>query len=217
MLALPRDARVPAIRKKSSVFAVVTSVSIADPAFFLLANAALHLLRRDLHPATHYISEYAVGRYGLVMSSALVILGIGTVALSLVIPATMERAWLVRIGATVLFLSGLGTILTGLFRTDVDGRTPTVAGAIHGRAAFIAILFEAVSVLILTAAFFRDGRWRSFRLVSLVFSIVVVISGALLPTLPRGTGERILVYTLVLWLFVAALRVRAANALAERR
>jgi len=203
-------------RPSSRSLAVATSISITDPAFFLIANAALHLLRRDLSPATHYISEYAVGRFGLLMSSALVILGIGTVALAFVIRATMAERWLVRIGTIVLFLSGLGTILTGLFRTDIDGQPSTIAGAIHGRAAFIAILFEAISVLILTAAFFRDNRWRSYRPVSLVFAVVVVISGALLQVLPRGTGERLLVYTLVLWLFVTALRMRAANTLAER-
>lgn len=204
-------------RPSSRSLAVATSISITDPAFFLIANAALHLLRRDLNPATHYISEYAVGRFGLLMSSALVVLGIGTVALAFVIRATMAEAWLVRIGTAVLFLSGLGTILTGLFRTDIDGQPSTIAGAIHGRAAFVAILFEAVSVLILTAAFFQENRWRSYRPVSLAFAIVVVVSGALLPVLPRGTGERLLVYTLVLWLFVTALRMRAANVLAERR
>ncbi len=204
-------------RPSSRSLAVATSISITDPAFFLLANAALHLLRRDLAPATHYISEYAVGRFGLLMSSALVVLGIGTLALSLVVRATMDETWLVRIGTVVLFLSGLSTILIGLFRTDIDGQPSTIAGAIHGRAAFIAILFEAVSVLILTAAFFRDNRWRSYRPVSLAFAIVIVISGALLPVLPRGTGERLLVYTLVLWLLVTALRVRAANASAEGR
>lgn len=201
----------------SRLFAVVTIISIADPAFFLLANAALHLLRRDLNPATHYISEYAVGRFGLLMSSALVILGIGTIALAVVMHATMNATWLVRVGTAVLFVSGLSTILIGLFRTDIEGQPPTVAGAIHGQAAFIAILCEAISVLILTAAFFRDRRWHSFRIVSLVFSIVVVISGALLPVVQRGTGERLLVYTLVLWLFVVALRMRAADALVERR
>ncbi len=203
------------VRTYPRAFAATIIISIADPAFFLLANAALHLLRRDLSPATRYISEYAVGRFGWLMSSALVVLGIGTVALALIIYATMDRTWLVRIGTVVLFLSGLGTILTGLFRTDIDGRPSTVAGAIHGRAAFIAILFEAISVLILTAAFFRDSRWRSFRPVSLAFSVVVVISGVLLPVLPRGTGERLLVYTLVLWLLVTALHMRAANTLAE--
>ncbi len=211
MNAQPRDA----FRLSSRPLAAVTIISITDPAFFLLANAALHLLRRDLDPATHYISEYAVGRFGLLMSSALVILGIGTAALSLVIHTTMEERWLVRVGTAVLFLSGLSTILIGLFRTDIDGQPSTIAGAIHGRAAFIAILFEAISVLILTAAFFRDNRWRSYRPVSLTFAIVVVISGVLLPVLPRGTGERLLVYTLVLWLLVTALRMRTAATLAE--
>ncbi len=200
-----------AVRVHRRAVAVVTLLSIAAPAFFLIANAALHLLRSDLNPATHYISEYAVGQFGFVMSTALVVLGIGTVSLAVIMYTTMTTSWLVCIGAAILFLSGLSTILIGLFRTDVDGQPATVAGAIHGRAAFIAILFEAVSVLILTAAFFRDGRWRSFRPVSLVFSVAVVISGVLLPVLPRGTGERLLVYTLVLWLFLAALRMRAST------
>ncbi len=204
-------------RTHPRTFAVVIIISIADPAFFLLANVALHLLRRDLNPATHYISEYAVGRFGWLMSTALVVLGVGTIALAVVMHAMMNTTWLARIGTVVLFVSGLSTILTGLFRTDVAGQPSTIAGAIHGRAAFIAILCEAISVLIFTGAFFHDRRWHSFRLVSLVFSVVVVISGALLPVVQRGTGERLLVYTLVLWLFVAALRMRAADGLAERR
>lgn len=190
------------------VHGIATLLSIANPAWFLLANAVLHLLRRDLSPATHYISEYAVGRYGWLMASALVILGVGTLSLSFCLAWTTEIDWLSRAGVALLTISGFSTILIGIFRTDIAGHGPTLAGRIHGRASFIAILFEAISVLVFTAVFLREERWRSFRIVSGVFAVVTVVAGALIPILARGTGERLLVYTLVAWLFVTGIQAR---------
>ena len=143
----------------------------------------LHLLRRDLSPVTHYISEYAVGRYGWLMASALVTLGVGTLSLSSCLARTTRTVWLTRAGVVLLSISGVSTILIGLFRTDIDGHGPTLAGRIHGRAAIVAIVLEAVSVLLFTAHFFRDGRWRSFRAVSGVFAVMTVIAGALYPVI----------------------------------
>lgn len=183
-------------------------LAITNPAWFLTANGALHLLRRDLPPATHYISEYAVGRYGWLMASALVILGIGTLSLAVSLTRSTMSGWVARTGVVLLGISGIATVLTGLCRTDIDGHGRTLAGQIHGRAAFVAILFEAVSVLLFSALFFRDGRWRSFRIVSSALAVLTVVTGALIPVLARGTGERLLVYTLVTWLFVTAIRAR---------
>lgn len=190
-------------------FIALTIVSVTNPAFFLLANALLHLLRRDFNPATHYISEYAVGKYGLLMSCALVILGIGTLSLAMGIARTMMRTWLVRIGVAILALSGVGTLLTGLFRTTIDGQPATLTGAIHGRAAYVAITCEAVSVLIFTPASFHDRRWHPFRMWSSFLAVAVIISAALYPVLPHGAGERLLVYALVLWLLAAGVMLHS--------
>ncbi|MGI8854131.1 MAG: DUF998 domain-containing protein [Thermomicrobiales bacterium] len=119
---------------------IITFLSIANPAWFLVANGVLHLLRRDLNPATHYISEYAVGRYGWLMASALVILGIGTLSLAFCLARTTDTGLVARAGIIFLGISGVSTILTGLFRTDIAGHGPTLAGRIHGRAALVAIL-----------------------------------------------------------------------------
>ena len=187
---------------------VATFLSIANPAWFLVANAALHLLRRDLSPATHYISEYAVGKFGWLMASALVILGVGTLSLSFCLARITGTDWPARVGVAFLSVSGVSTILIGLFRTDIDGHGPTLAGHIHGRAALIAILLEAISVLFFTARFARDGRWGMFRIVSCVFAAMIVIAGALYSVLPHGTGERLLVYTLVAWLLITGIQAR---------
>ncbi len=187
---------------------IIVLLSVVDPAWFLIANGALHILRRDLSPVTHFISEYAVGRYGWLMASALVILGCGTLSLSVGITTTLGKHPVGRVGTAILGVSGIATVLIGLFRTDIDGQPATLAGAIHGRAALIAISFEAISVLVLTPVFFRNARWRPFRAVSGVLAVAVVLSIALYAVLPHGAGERLIVYTLVLWLFFAGVRLR---------
>lgn len=188
--------------------AVIVPLSVVDPAWFLIANGALHILRRDLSPATHFISEYAVGRYGWLMASALVILGCGTLSLSVGIAMTLGKHPVGRVGTVILGVSGIATVLIGLFRTDIDGRPATLAGAIHGRAALVAISLEAISVLVLTPVFFRSSRWRPFRVVSGVLAVAVVLGITLYAVLPHGAGERLIVYTLVLWLFLAGVRLR---------
>lgn len=193
-------------------YRVATIAGVACPFVFLLANAALHLLRRDLDPATEYISEYAAGPFGPVMSGALVLLGLGTVALALGMFASLGRNRPARIGTGAIALSGASTILTGLCRTNLDGQEPTVAGAIHGGAACAAILFASVAVVALLGAFQREAHWRPLRGASVAFCAALASSAALVPLVPRGVGERLAIYTFVVWLLVLALRARSYHA-----
>jgi len=53
----------------ASVSLVLANTSIACFTYSVLSLLLLHVLRPDYAPAHHMISDYAVGRYGWVMTS----------------------------------------------------------------------------------------------------------------------------------------------------
>jgi len=48
----------------------IASIAIVGISYFLTTVIALHFLRPDYDPASRFVSEYAVGSYGFLMTSA---------------------------------------------------------------------------------------------------------------------------------------------------
>jgi hypothetical protein len=75
----------------------------------LLAYAAgamvlLHVLRPDYAPSHRFLSEYALGAYGLVMTSVFLTLGLATLVLTARIRVTRSSGIAVVTGACALVL-----------------------------------------------------------------------------------------------------------------
>ncbi|MPY95754.1 MAG: DUF998 domain-containing protein [Acidimicrobiia bacterium] len=82
----------------------------------------LHVLRPDLPPVAHRLSEYATGPYGWVMTLAFVALGVGLVALGAALRPVGRAgplAWVLPVAALV---GGVGAALSAAFRAGApDG------------------------------------------------------------------------------------------------
>ncbi|HZA20640.1 MAG TPA: DUF998 domain-containing protein, partial [Actinomycetota bacterium] len=117
-------------------------IAIAAFSCSLICIAALHLLRTDLSPVSHRLSEYAVGPYGWVMTAAFVALSCGLVALGIVLRTdTRDRiAWALP---AVAFVAACGAIVSALFKTG----TSDLSEAIHSRASAIAVVAVAALAL----------------------------------------------------------------------
>ncbi|MBC8076047.1 MAG: DUF998 domain-containing protein, partial [Chloroflexales bacterium] len=59
----------------------IARASLGLVGYTAVAIVALHLLRADLNPIEHFVSEYAVGAFGPVMTSAFITWGLGILAL----------------------------------------------------------------------------------------------------------------------------------------
>jgi len=55
----------------------IASIAIVGISYFLTAVIALHFLRPDYDPVSRFVSEYAVGQYGFLMTSAFFGLSLG--------------------------------------------------------------------------------------------------------------------------------------------
>jgi hypothetical protein len=173
----------------------------------------LHLLRRDLNPVRNFLSLYAVGRWGPLMTIALLSLGAAATALTIVLSrgdsiAARPRpaAWLGR-AALAVYAAGLVTI--AIFPTDgLDVVVATRADAIHAVAA--TTLFVALAVATTTFSLL----WPEMRRLGLVLSAVAIACLLLFPAAGRlemnGLVQRTFTAATLIWLFVAAGRVRAS-------
>ena len=54
----------------------IATVSVTALFYFVSAVLLLHILRTEINPTQHFLSEYALGRLGQLMTSALVGFGV---------------------------------------------------------------------------------------------------------------------------------------------
>jgi hypothetical membrane protein len=165
----------------------------------------LHVLRSDLDPIEARLSEYAIGPYGWLMTTAFFAMGLALIALSLLIGASGNSASIQRLVAPLVALAGVGLILSGIFETATGS---PVIEIIHSRA-------SATSVLALTAAAVASstqpasGRsGAAARLITLVAVVAVAISPILHDTPWSGIGQRVVWLALTVWLLITAWRHR---------
>jgi Protein of unknown function (DUF998)/PAP2 superfamily len=195
------DRRPESARRSAGTATSLRVISVALLSTGLACVVALHLLRPDLGPAAHRISEYAIGPYGYVMTAAFVSIGAGLLALG---PAVLRAGgrWS-RPMAVALVASGIGMVAAGIWRTDPD-RSGAATDAIHSRA-------SAAATLVLIAAALTWSVVSRRLDVAAGLSVLAAILGALSPALHRsavtGLSQRLLWLTLLGWLILTAWRL----------
>jgi len=196
------------------VFSLVALVGIL---YFGLAVLALHLLPTGYDPLTHAVSDYAVGAYGPVMDSAFVAFGIGVFSLAIALSrpdsSSVVRS---RLGVPLLSLAGACLFAVGFFPTDLEGAPATTTGDIHTSLSAIVFLAMVVSLPVLSRAFGRSEKLRSYRRFSLALAIVVVAlffvaDATITEGVYGGLGERVFILGFYSWLLLATIRVYRAS------
>jgi Protein of unknown function (DUF998) len=177
----------------------LAAASIALSLIGVVAVVALHVLRPDLAPISHRLSEYAIGTYGGVMTAAFGCVGASLLTLAAAIVAA-DRRLCSRITAVAVGLAGVGMVVSGVYRTDVS-RSGATADALHSAASGLATL-----ALIGAAVFWTAVASR--RAAPVVLATMGLALGAVSPALHRsrwsGLSQRLLWLTLLAWVIVAA-------------
>jgi hypothetical protein len=187
---------------------------------FLTLLTLIHVVRPDVSPNWQTTSEYAVGGLGWLMVVAFLLSAVGYGALAVAVLARPQRA-LARVGAVILALVAVGTLVGGIFVTDPIG-TPqdqlSTSGMLHGLGAGLALVFLPVAALLVNLGLARDCgfrvstsvlRWTAaLPLAALVMFMTAqaVMAGdnGLGPDVPIGWPERILVLMYATWQITVA-------------
>jgi Protein of unknown function (DUF998) len=189
----------------------LAAASIALSLIGVVAVVALHVLRPDLAPISHRLSEYAIGTYGGVMTAAFVCVGASLLTLAAAIVAA-DRRLCSRVTAVAVGLAGVGMVVSGVYRTDVS-RSGATADALHSAASGLATL-----ALISAAVFWTAVASR--RAAPVVLATMGLALGAVSPALHRsrwsGLSQRLLWVTLLAWVIVAAFELTHRHSASNR-
>lgn len=195
--------------------------SIALTLLFLLLLAALHVVKGDLDPSWHFISEYAIGRFGWMMQAAfLALAGANLAVMAAVRPAVRGVAG--SIGLALFLVGTAGTVLAGLFVSDPITTAPEMAspsGRMHNLGGSLG-LAGIVGTWIVSATLLRAESWRPARrgvalataIVTLGFLVAFVSIASLAarsggvfgPDVPVGWPNRIGILSGCAWLLIVA-------------
>lgn len=198
-------------------------VAITSTGMFVVLLLLLHVVKSELDPSWHFISEYEIGTHGWIMQAAFLALALGNVALFVAIRNCMQGLW-GRIGS-FLFLAGtIGTVLGGIFIPDPINTAPdavTMSGNLHNLGGALG-LAGFLGTLIYSAKLLRNGSWRSARSSVLLATAIIVLGfilsfvsiviiatqhgGVFGPDTPVGWPNRLGIFSGCAWLMIVSWR-----------
>jgi hypothetical protein len=195
---------------ESAIRVILTSATL-----FLVLLAALFVLKPEIDPAWRFISEYAIGRHGWLMSLAF--LSMAACCVATVIALWSQLGIGGRIGAGLLLIGALGLTLAGIFTTDpitTPMEAQSTSSQLHGLGA---ILGDGVALggTIITVSLLRNKAWRAARgwLIG-ILALTWIVYAWLMMSMPAdghfgpgvaiGWPSRALMVSYCLWFIVIA-------------
>ena len=194
-------------------------VAVSGAILAVLLLAALHVLRPDLQPTWHVISEYANGPHGWLMTIAFAALAASCTATVLGI-WPLADGWGVKIGLGLIALAAIGLSMAALFPADiVQDPMPAMSwtGTMHGVASMLGNPTLMIGMIVLAYALPGHAPWETAGLPLQIFAHLawlcfVAMMVGMFVFLPQGTGglaalvgygNRLLVVAYAAWLVIA--------------
>lgn len=204
----------------SSLSRTAALAAVVAALLALLVLAALHIVRPDLDPSWHMISEYAVGANGWLMAVCFAAFAGASASLSVALLAHVQGI-AGRIGLVLLLAAAVGLGMAAMFPMDPITTAPADAspsGEMHGVSAIIGMPSMVLSVIVLTFLIPRRALWASAKPSILVLGNLVWIAEVLMSVLMGfllmqglegpgglvGWANRLLMVSFGLWLLAVA-------------
>lgn len=185
------------------------AIGVAGVAYFVATFVVLHFVQWELNPAEHFISEYALGRFGWLVTLAFFVVGVGTLGLARGLHRSFEPGELVATPVALITISGISFIVLGVFKIDPlfeDGTTAyTPAGIAHLLAGLVLFLSLIIGAFILRGVFAGDARWWGLEEATLRFALGMFVAPVVMVAVPQqtvGLAQRAVVAIMVAWLAV---------------
>lgn len=194
------------------------TAALALFAYALAVLGLLHVLRPDYAPATNFVSNYAVGNHGWIMTTFFVAFSLGLVALAAGLYSSGIRSAHLAVGLAALMVTAAGLIVTAIYPTDLPGAPYTRSGDIHELSFRVNAVGILAGVLVISTALAAQPTWRRHRrplgvLGGLVVVALVTQFATLRKGLPFGLANRFFVATVFAWMMFVAQRIRKATSL----
>jgi hypothetical membrane protein len=192
----------------------LATVALLGTAVFVVLIAALHFLSPDFDPIQRRTSEYAVGPFGYLMTSAFVAMSLASWALVIGLRRDLAPPAQSRVGVVLLGVWGIGLLVAATFPTDLEGAPQTVAGTIHTISGALTFLSLIVGANLVSRKLKHDERWRPTSRIAWVLALIMIpvfLAGGVAAARETGAGiaQRILLVAVATWFVLVAMRLRS--------
>jgi hypothetical protein len=209
------------VTNQPSAFQIISArVAFTFALLYSILLLSLHVIKPELDFTWRFISEYALGKHGWIMTLTFVSIAISQLAIVFVIWPHV-KTWIGYIGLFVLCLSAIGYSITAIFPTDpitVSQDALSGSGKMHVFGA--SLDWTPVAALLISFSLARTQRWRMKKkqmlltaAVTIVLTIAFIISvtsapnGIIGPGVYAGLIGRLLIWSYVGWIATVSLHV----------
>jgi hypothetical membrane protein len=167
-------------------------IVILCAAYYMLVGIALHFLEPEYDPRFQFMSDYAWGTYGWLMTTTFFVLGLAVLMVAIGIRDVHQSSRSARVGFGLLVIGAMFVCLAGIFR----------GFPLHDIASAVAIPSLVLAAVILSSSFRTAAGWQAIYpaafLISIgMFSAVVSMFADI--GMP-GLQQRAFLFLLLLWL-----------------
>jgi hypothetical protein len=205
-------------RSLTGVSFTAARLATASAVLFLVLVVLLHFLKPELDPSWRMISEYAIGKYGWIMTVAFLLLAFSNLSLFVALKPDIRTIG-GYIGLAILLVSAAGTILAAFNAMDPITAGPnemTTHGNLHGLGAMLGIPTFPIAAVLISRSLAHNPAWSAQRRLlygaaGLTWIGLVIMFGSLFIMLGQNGGKfgpdvmigwpnRLLVITYCVWL-----------------
>jgi len=194
---------------------LLTTIALIAISYFVVVIIALHFLRDDLNPVSNPTSQYAVGRYGFLMTTAFISMSVASFSLLIGLYKEISKPAQSRIGLILLGIWAAGVLVAMLFPINPEGTDATTTNIIHRINGPLVFLSLSLGAVLVSKSFRKDVNWRPFYRTGLTLSLAMllffVITGVnvALESGFEGLCQRVFLVVFSTWFILTVLHLRS--------
>jgi hypothetical membrane protein len=184
--------------------AILRNVVLLCAGYYLLVGGALHVLEPEYDPRFNFMSDYAWGAYGWLMTTTFFVLGLAVVMVAVGVRQLHQSSRSARVGFGLLVVGAAFVCLAGVFR----------GFPLHDVASAVGIPSLVMAALLVSWSFRSAPEWQGIHSVTLSIAVgmlAAVVSMIVDIGMP-GLQQRAFFALLLLWLSIVARRGAIAAA-----
>jgi hypothetical membrane protein len=163
-------------------------------AYFVIVLIVLHILEPEFDPRFRFMSEYALGDYGWLMTTAFFVLGLAPFVAAIGLRDVHQSSRSTRIGLGLLVVAAMFIWLAGIFKDSIP----------HLLASVVVFPSIVMAVLLLSWTFRRATGWQTIYRVTLLIALgmLALFFSMVADVGMPGLQQRVFIFLFLLWLSI---------------
>ncbi|HEV8711718.1 MAG TPA: DUF998 domain-containing protein [Candidatus Binatia bacterium] len=196
-------------------------IAIGANLYWASVAVAMHFLEPEFDPVRAPMSAYVLGHYGAWVTTTYFVMGAALIAIGCGLVKTLHPSGRTNAALSLTLIAAAAFFVAGLFPMDFPPPPRTPSGRLHLLGGLFAFPTMALSALLFSLSFRRDGYWRTVSVPALTLSAGMIAAYALgfLSILLlgfAGYAQRLFMILRFVWAFLVALHlIRSTGARGE--